>query len=99
MIHAPRPEKSVEVVQLKGSSYYERVAWAIKRYATRPMWPDCLRRGSSKRLCDNRIKRDHRVGCYSGGGSRTEVPLTGLLALPMRFSGPFPAAGWVWKMG
>lgn len=33
MIHAPRPGKSVEIVQLKGSSYYERMAWSIKRYA------------------------------------------------------------------
>lgn len=33
MIHAPRPGKSVEIVQLKGSSYYEPMTWAIKRYA------------------------------------------------------------------
>ena len=33
MIHAPRPGKTVEIVQLKGSSYYEPMAWSIKRYA------------------------------------------------------------------
>lgn len=33
MIHAPRPGKSVEIVKLKGSSYYESMAWSIKRYA------------------------------------------------------------------
>lgn len=33
MIHAPRPGKSVEVVQLHGASYYESMAWSIKRYA------------------------------------------------------------------
>lgn len=33
MIHAPRPGKTVEIVPLKGSSYYEPMAWSIKRYA------------------------------------------------------------------
>lgn len=33
MIHAPRPGKSVEIAQLKGSAYYERQTWAIKRYS------------------------------------------------------------------
>lgn len=33
MIHAPRPGRAVEVVQLKGVGYYESMAWAIKRYA------------------------------------------------------------------
>lgn len=32
MIHAPRPGKTVEIVQLKGSTYYEPMAWSIKRY-------------------------------------------------------------------
>lgn len=32
MIHAPRPGKSVEIVQLKGSRYYEPMAWSIRRY-------------------------------------------------------------------
>lgn len=34
MIHAPRPGKSVEVVQLQGSTYYEPMAWSILRYTT-----------------------------------------------------------------
>lgn len=33
MIHAPRPGKTVEIVQLQGSSYYEPMAWNIRRYA------------------------------------------------------------------
>ena len=33
MVHAPRPGKTVEIVQLKGSSHYEAMAWSIKRYA------------------------------------------------------------------
>nr|WP_238362789.1 C40 family peptidase [Actinopolymorpha pittospori] len=33
MIHAPRPGKSVEIVQLRGSRYYEPMAWSIRRYA------------------------------------------------------------------
>lgn len=36
MIDAPRPGKSVEIVELKGSNYYEPMGWAIKRYASRP---------------------------------------------------------------
>jgi len=34
MIHAPRPGKIVEIVQLRGSTYYEPMAWSIRRYAT-----------------------------------------------------------------
>lgn len=37
MIHAPRPGKSVEVVQLKGAAYFESMAWSIRRYANRPL--------------------------------------------------------------
>lgn len=33
MIDAPRPGKTVEIIPLKGSSYYEPMAWSIKRYA------------------------------------------------------------------
>ncbi|ACZ32441.1 Peptidase M23 (plasmid) [Xylanimonas cellulosilytica DSM 15894] len=33
MIHAPRPGKTVEIVQLRGSTYYEPMAWSIRRYA------------------------------------------------------------------
>ncbi len=33
MVHAPRPGKTVEIIQLKGSSYYEPMAWSIRRYA------------------------------------------------------------------
>lgn len=32
MIHAPRPGKTVEITQLRGNGYYEKMAWAIKRY-------------------------------------------------------------------
>ena len=32
MIHAPRPGKSVEIVQLKGSAYFEPMSWNIRRY-------------------------------------------------------------------
>jgi hypothetical protein len=32
MIHAPRPGQTVEIVQLKGATYYESMAWSIKRY-------------------------------------------------------------------
>lgn len=35
MIHAPRPGESVQVVQLRGSKYYEPMAWNIRRYATK----------------------------------------------------------------
>ncbi len=34
MIHAPRPGKTVEIVQLKGSDYYGPMEWNIRRYAT-----------------------------------------------------------------
>lgn len=34
MVHAPRPGKTVEVVQLRGVGYYENMAWSIRRYAT-----------------------------------------------------------------
>jgi len=37
MIDAPRPGKTVEIVQLKGSTYYEPMAWSIRRYANRPL--------------------------------------------------------------
>lgn len=33
MIHAPRPGRTVEIVQLRGVNYYESMAWSIKRYA------------------------------------------------------------------
>lgn len=33
MINAPRPGKGVEVAQLAGVSYWESMAWSIKRYA------------------------------------------------------------------
>ena len=33
MIHAPRPGKSVEIVQLQGSRHYQAMAWSIRRYA------------------------------------------------------------------
>lgn len=36
MIDAPRPGKTVEIIQLKGSRYYEPMAWAIKRYGSTP---------------------------------------------------------------
>ncbi len=32
MVHAPRPGKTVEIVQLQGSSYYEPMLWSIKRF-------------------------------------------------------------------
>jgi cell wall-associated NlpC family hydrolase len=34
MIHAPRPGRSVEVTQLRGSAYYEPMVWSIRRYAS-----------------------------------------------------------------
>lgn len=34
MIHAPRPGKNVEVVQIQGNDYWEGKAWKIKRYAS-----------------------------------------------------------------
>ena len=33
MIHAPKPGKSVEIVQLQGSGYYEPMLWSIRRFA------------------------------------------------------------------
>jgi len=33
MIHAPRPGENVQIVQLRGSAYYEPMAWSIRRYA------------------------------------------------------------------
>lgn len=33
MVHAPRPGTAVEIVQLRGSDYYEQMAWSIRRYA------------------------------------------------------------------
>lgn len=36
MIDAPRPGKTVELIQLQGSSYYEPMAWSIRRYAKAP---------------------------------------------------------------
>ena len=35
MIHASRPGKPLAVVSLKGSDYYEKMAWAIKRYGSK----------------------------------------------------------------
>lgn len=32
MIHAPRPGKDVELIDLKGNSYYESQTWSIKRF-------------------------------------------------------------------
>lgn len=32
MVHAPRPGKTVEIVQLEGSAYYEPMLWSIKRF-------------------------------------------------------------------
>lgn len=32
MIHAPRPGKTVEIAQLRGSAYHEAMAWSIMRY-------------------------------------------------------------------
>lgn len=37
MIHAPRPGKFVEIVQLHGSSYYEPMHWSIKRFTGTPV--------------------------------------------------------------
>lgn len=34
MIHAPVPGSTVEIVQLRGSAYYEPMAWNIRRYST-----------------------------------------------------------------
>lgn len=34
MIHANRPGKPVEIIQLEGSSYFEPMAWNIRRYST-----------------------------------------------------------------
>lgn len=34
MIHAPRPGKNVEIVQLEGSSYYEPMHWEILRFTS-----------------------------------------------------------------
>ena len=34
MIDAPRPTKTVEIVVLQGNSYYESMAWSIKRFAS-----------------------------------------------------------------
>ncbi len=36
MIDAPRPGRTVEVIQLKGSRYYAPMAWVIKRYGSTP---------------------------------------------------------------
>ena len=36
MIHAPKPGKTVEIVQLRGSSYFEPMAWSIRDYVNRP---------------------------------------------------------------
>lgn len=33
MIHAPVPGKKVEIVELRGSAYFERMVWNIRRYA------------------------------------------------------------------
>ena len=33
MIHAPRPGRTVEIVQLQGVGFYESMAWSIRRYA------------------------------------------------------------------
>jgi len=35
MVDASRPGKTVEIVQLRGSRYYEPMAWDIKRYTPR----------------------------------------------------------------
>lgn len=34
MIHAPRPGKPVQIVQLRGSTYYEPMAWSIRRFGS-----------------------------------------------------------------
>jgi hypothetical protein len=34
MIDAPRPGKNAEIVVLQGNSYYESMAWSIKRFAS-----------------------------------------------------------------
>lgn len=33
MIHAPRPGKTVEITQIRGSAYHEAMAWSIRRFA------------------------------------------------------------------